>query len=183
MIALEQNYRSTQTILDAANSVIEHNRDRKPKRLWSDLGAGDTVRVVEAEDEHAEARFVAGRIQSALDDGANPSEIAVFYRMNAQSRVLEDLLTRQGIDYRVVGGPQVLRAGRDQGPDRLPAGARQPGRRGVAAADREPAAARHRQHLARPPVAAHARALGVSLWEAIAGRRGGAAGRGRRRAA
>ncbi|HYW29647.1 MAG TPA: UvrD-helicase domain-containing protein, partial [Gaiellales bacterium] len=106
VIPLEQNYRSTQTILDAANSVIEHNRDRKPKRLWSDLGTGEPLRVVEAEDEHAEARYVAGRIQSALDDGANPGEIAVFYRMNAQSRVLEDLLTRQGIDYRVVGGPK-----------------------------------------------------------------------------
>jgi DNA helicase-2/ATP-dependent DNA helicase PcrA len=106
VIPLEQNYRSTQTILDAANSVIEHNRDRKPKRLWSDLGAGELLRVVEAEDEHAEARYVAGRIQAALDDGASPGEIAVFYRMNAQSRVLEDLLTRQGIDYRVVGGPK-----------------------------------------------------------------------------
>src|SRR5206468_5859394 len=106
VIPLEQNYRSTQTILDAANSVIEHNRDRKPKRLWSDLGTGEPLRVVEAEDEHAEARYVAGRIQTALDDGANPGEIAVFYRMNAQSRVLEDLLTRQGIDYRVVGGPK-----------------------------------------------------------------------------
>ncbi|HEY0388602.1 MAG TPA: UvrD-helicase domain-containing protein [Gaiellales bacterium] len=106
VIALEQNYRSTQTILDAANSVIEHNRERKPKRLWSDLGAGEPVRVVEAEDEHAEARYVAGRIQAALDDGASPGEIAVFYRMNAQSRVLEDLLTRQGVDYRVVGGPK-----------------------------------------------------------------------------
>jgi DNA helicase-2/ATP-dependent DNA helicase PcrA len=106
VIPLEQNYRSTQTILDAANSVIEHNRDRKPKRLWSDLGTGEPVRVVEAEDEHAEARYVAGRIQQALDDGASPGEIAVFYRMNAQSRVLEDLLTRQGVDYRVVGGPK-----------------------------------------------------------------------------
>ncbi|HET7429313.1 MAG TPA: UvrD-helicase domain-containing protein [Gaiellales bacterium] len=106
VIPLEQNYRSTQTILDAANSVIEHNRDRKPKRLWSELGTGEPLRVVEAEDEHAEARYVAGRIQSALDDGASPGEIAVFYRMNAQSRVLEDLLTRQGIDYRVVGGPK-----------------------------------------------------------------------------
>jgi DNA helicase-2/ATP-dependent DNA helicase PcrA len=106
VIALEQNYRSTQTILDAANAVIEHNRDRKPKRLWSELGAGEPVRVVEAEDEHAEARYVAGRIQAAMDDGASPGEIAVFYRMNAQSRVLEDLLTRQGIDYRVVGGPK-----------------------------------------------------------------------------
>jgi DNA helicase II / ATP-dependent DNA helicase PcrA len=106
VIALEQNYRSTQTILDAANAVISHNRERKPKRLWSDLGAGDPVQVVQAEDEHAEARYIAGRIQSALDDGASPAEIAVFYRMNAQSRVLEDLLTRQGVDYRVIGGPK-----------------------------------------------------------------------------
>src|SRR4029079_14265839 len=106
VIALEQNYRSTQTILDAANSVISHNRDRKPKNLWSDLGSGAPVRVVEAEDEHAEARYVAGRIQSALDEGYGPADIAVFYRMNAQSRVLEDLLTRQSIDYRVVGGPK-----------------------------------------------------------------------------
>ena len=106
VIALEQNYRSTQTILDAANAVIAHNRDRKAKNLWSDLGSGDPVRVVEAEDEHAEARYVAGRIQSALDEGYGPADIAVFYRMNAQSRVLEDLLTRQWIDYRVVGGPK-----------------------------------------------------------------------------
>jgi DNA helicase-2/ATP-dependent DNA helicase PcrA len=106
VIALEQNYRSTQTILDAANSVIAHNRERKPKRLWSDLGSGELVRVVEAEDEHAEARYVAGRIQAAMDDGASAGEIAVFYRMNAQSRVLEDLLTRQGVDYRVIGGPK-----------------------------------------------------------------------------
>src|SRR5438067_2016791 len=103
VIALEQNYRSTQTILDAANGVIEHNRDRKPKRLWSDLGEGDKVQVIEAEDEHAEARFVAGRIQAALDDGASPGEIAVFYRINAQARALDDLLTRQGTDYRVGG--------------------------------------------------------------------------------
>ena len=106
VVALEQNYRSTQTILDSANAVISHNRQRKPKHLWSDLGTGNPVRVVEAEDEHAEARYVAGRIQSALDDGNAPSEVAVFYRMNAQSRVLEDLLTRQGVDYRVIGGPK-----------------------------------------------------------------------------
>ena len=106
VIALEQNYRSTQTILDAANAVISHNRDRKPKRLWSELGSGEPVRVAEAEDEHAEARFVAGRIQAALDEGSSPADIAVFYRMNAQSRVLEDLLVRQGVDYRVVGGPK-----------------------------------------------------------------------------
>ena len=150
VIALEQNYRSTQTILDAANSVISHNRDRKPKNLWSDLGSGDPVRVVEAEDEHAEARYVAGRIQSALDEGYGPADIAVFYRMNAQSRVLEDLLDPPVDRLPRRRRPQVLRAGRDQGRDRLPAGARQPGGRGIAAADREPAPAGDRQHDARP---------------------------------
>jgi DNA helicase-2/ATP-dependent DNA helicase PcrA len=106
VIALEQNYRSTQRILDAANAVIENNPDRKPKRLWSDLGPGEPVRVVETEDEHAEARLVAGEIAGAIDGGASSSDIAVFYRMNAQSRVLEDVLVRQGIDYRVIGGPK-----------------------------------------------------------------------------
>jgi DNA helicase-2/ATP-dependent DNA helicase PcrA len=106
VVALEQNYRSTQAILDAANAVIARNPDRRPKKLWSDLGRGLPVRVVEAEDEHAEARFVAGEITRALDEGAGPADIAVFYRMNAQSRVLEDVLVRQGVGYRVVGGPR-----------------------------------------------------------------------------
>jgi DNA helicase II / ATP-dependent DNA helicase PcrA len=166
VIALEQNYRSTQTILDAANGVIEHNRDRKPKRLWSDLGEGDKVQVVEAEDEHAEARFVAGRIQSALDDGANAGEIAVFYRMNAQSRVLEDLLTRQGIDYRVVGGPKFYERAEikdliaylqvlDNSDDEVSLRriVNQP-RRGIGATSLD-------------RLSSHARTLGVSLWEAI----------------
>jgi DNA helicase-2/ATP-dependent DNA helicase PcrA len=106
VVALEQNYRSTQAILDAANAVISRNPDRRPKKLWSDLGRELPVRVVEAEDEHAEARFVAGEITRALDEGAGPADIAVFYRMNAQSRVLEDVLVRQGVGYRVVGGPR-----------------------------------------------------------------------------
>ncbi len=106
VITLDQNYRSTQTILDAANSVISKNTGRKPKRLWSDLGSGTPVQVVEAEDEHAEARYVAGEIGQAIDQGASPADIAVFYRMNAQSRVLEDLLTRQSVSYRVIGGPK-----------------------------------------------------------------------------
>jgi DNA helicase II / ATP-dependent DNA helicase PcrA len=106
VVALEQNYRSTQRILDAANGVIEHNRARKPKRLWSDLGSGDPVRVVEADDEHAEARFVAAEIARLMRDGTSAAEIAVFYRMNAQSRVLEDVLVRQGVSYRVIGGPR-----------------------------------------------------------------------------
>ena len=106
VVALEQNYRSTQAILDAANSVIARNPDRRPKRLWSDLGTGLPVRVVEADDEHGEARYVAGEIAKALDEGAGAADIAVFYRMNAQSRVLEDVLVRQGVGYRVVGGPR-----------------------------------------------------------------------------
>jgi DNA helicase-2/ATP-dependent DNA helicase PcrA len=105
-INLEQNYRSTNAILRAANAVIDNNRDRKPKQLWSDLGEGDPVEVVEVEDEHAEARFVAAEIARQVDDGASASEIAVFYRTNAQSRVLEDVLVRQGIAYQVIGGPR-----------------------------------------------------------------------------
>ena len=105
-IALEQNYRSTNTILQAANAVIEHNRERKPKELWSELGEGEPVRVLEVEDEHAEARFVAAEIAALVEEGYSGSEIAVFYRMNAQSRVLEDVLVRQGVAYQVIGGPR-----------------------------------------------------------------------------
>src|SRR2546423_4386535 len=105
-ISLEQNYRSTNTILGAANHVIEHNRERKPKNLWSDLGEGEPVRVYEVEDEHAEARFVAAEIAALVEEGFNGNEIAVFYRTNAQSRVLEDVLVRQGVAYQVVGGPR-----------------------------------------------------------------------------
>jgi len=105
-IPLEQNYRSTNTILRAANAVISHNRERKPKNLWSDLGDGDPVRVLEVEDEHAEARFVAAELAGLVDQGVSGSEIAVFYRTNAQSRVLEDILVRQEIPYQVIGGPR-----------------------------------------------------------------------------
>jgi DNA helicase II / ATP-dependent DNA helicase PcrA len=105
-IALEQNYRSTNNILEAANGVIAHNRERKPKNLWSDLGEGDPVRAVEVEDEHAEARYVAAEIAMLVEQGYNGSEIAVFYRTNAQSRVLEDVLVRQGVAYQVIGGPR-----------------------------------------------------------------------------
>jgi len=105
-IALEQNYRSTNTILQSANAVIAHNRERKPKNLWSELGEGEPVRVLEVEDEHAEARFVAAEIAMLVEEGYNGAEIAVFYRTNAQSRVLEDVLVRQGIAYQVIGGPR-----------------------------------------------------------------------------
>ncbi len=105
-IALEQNYRSTNTILESANAVISNNRERKPKNLWSELGEGDPVRVLEVEDEHAEARFVAAEIALLGEEGFNGSEIAIFYRTNAQSRVLEDVLVRQGVGYQVIGGPR-----------------------------------------------------------------------------
>jgi DNA helicase-2/ATP-dependent DNA helicase PcrA len=105
-IALEQNYRSTQHILDAANGVISHNRERKEKNLWSELGEGDPVRVIEVEDEHAEARYVAAEIALLVEEGFNGADVAVFYRTNAQSRVLEDVLVRQGIAYQVIGGPR-----------------------------------------------------------------------------
>jgi DNA helicase-2/ATP-dependent DNA helicase PcrA len=106
VIALEQNYRSTNSILRAANAVISENRERKPKNLWSELGEGDPVRVVEVEDEHAEARFVAADVATLIEEGYSGSELAVFYRTNAQSRVLEDVLVRQEIPYQVIGGPR-----------------------------------------------------------------------------
>ena len=104
VVKLEQNYRSTQTILDAANAVIANNRGQKQKKLWSELGRGDPIKVRDFDDEHAEARFVTGEIERLVDEGASRSEIAVFYRTNAQSRVLEDTLVRAEIPYQVVGG-------------------------------------------------------------------------------
>jgi DNA helicase-2/ATP-dependent DNA helicase PcrA len=105
-IALEQNYRSTNAILESANGIISNNRERKPKELWSELGEGVPVRVIEVEDEHAEGRFVAAGIASLVEEGFSGDEVAVFYRTNAQSRVLEDVLVRQGIAYQVIGGPR-----------------------------------------------------------------------------
>ena len=105
-IALEQNYRSTNAILEAANAVIAHNSERKEKRLWSELGEGDPVRVIEVEDEQAEARFVAARVAGLFEEGYAGSEIALFYRMNAQSRVLEQTLRLHQIGYQVIGGPR-----------------------------------------------------------------------------
>jgi superfamily I DNA/RNA helicase len=104
VVRLEQNYRSTQTILDAANAVIANNRGQKSKALWTELGRGDPIKVRELDDEHAEARMVTGEIQQLVDEGASRSEIAVFYRTNAQSRVLEDTLVRAEIPYQVIGG-------------------------------------------------------------------------------
>jgi superfamily I DNA/RNA helicase len=104
VVRLEQNYRSTETILNAANAVIAHNRGRLGKTLWTDLGEGDQVKVRELDDEHAEARFVVGEIERLVDEGVSRAEIGVFYRTNAQSRVLEDTLVRREIGYQIIGG-------------------------------------------------------------------------------
>jgi DNA helicase-2/ATP-dependent DNA helicase PcrA len=105
VILLEQNYRSTQTILSAANAVIERNADRKPKRLWSDQGNGPKVTGYVADNEHDEAAFVAQEIDRLHDDeDVRPGDVAVFYRTNAQSRVFEEVFIRVGLPYKVVGG-------------------------------------------------------------------------------
>ncbi|ROO90174.1 ATP-dependent DNA helicase PcrA [Actinocorallia herbida] len=104
-ILLEQNYRSTQTILSAANAVIERNGDRKPKRLWSDQGEGEKITSYAASNEHDEAAFVANEIDRLGDEFAvKPGDVAVFYRTNAQSRVFEEVFIRVGLPYKVVGG-------------------------------------------------------------------------------
>jgi DNA helicase-2/ATP-dependent DNA helicase PcrA len=103
VVVLDQNYRSTDTILDAANSVISNNPRRTPKNLWSDRGTGELIIRFEGEDEHDEAGFVADEIERLTDKGFNLADVAVFYRTNAQSRVIEDVLVRRGVPYVVVG--------------------------------------------------------------------------------
>jgi DNA helicase-2/ATP-dependent DNA helicase PcrA len=105
VVKLEQNYRSTETILEAANGVISHNRGRLGKKLWSSLGEGEKIKISELEDEHAEARYVAGEIEGLVGEGElDREQIAVFYRTNAHSRVLEDILVRYELPYQVIGG-------------------------------------------------------------------------------
>ncbi|NEW70583.1 DNA helicase PcrA [Streptomyces rhizosphaericus] len=104
-ILLEQNYRSTQTILSAANAVIERNENRRPKNLWTDAGAGTEITGYVADTEHDEAQFVADEIDRLTDAGdAKAGDVAVFYRTNAQSRVFEEVFIRVGLPYKVVGG-------------------------------------------------------------------------------
>jgi DNA helicase II / ATP-dependent DNA helicase PcrA len=104
VVKLEQNYRSTQTILDAANAVVANNASRKAKELWTAGDEGDRIRVFAASDEYAEARFVVSEIERLIDGGTSARDVSVFYRTNAQSRALEDVLVREGIPYQVVGG-------------------------------------------------------------------------------
>jgi len=104
VIRLEQNYRSTQTILDAANHVIEHNRGRKGKTLWTDAGAGEKVAVYHAADERDEAREIASRIERSHAAGHAWRDHAVLYRINAQSQAIEQQMVLAGVPYKVVGG-------------------------------------------------------------------------------
>jgi DNA helicase-2/ATP-dependent DNA helicase PcrA len=105
LIKLEQNYRSTQTILSAANAVVERNRERRAKELWTEEEGGEKVQLSELGDEHEEARWVAGEIERLADEeGVKRSDVAVFYRTNAMSRVLEDTFGRFDVSYQVIGG-------------------------------------------------------------------------------
>ncbi|HEY1539519.1 MAG TPA: UvrD-helicase domain-containing protein [Solirubrobacteraceae bacterium] len=104
VIKLEQNYRSTQTILSAANAVIAHNREQKPKSLWTERGAGDKIKIRELDDDRAEARYVVAEIERLVDEGSSRAEIAVFYRMNSQSMQIEQTLRDRNIGYQVIGG-------------------------------------------------------------------------------
>jgi DNA helicase-2/ATP-dependent DNA helicase PcrA len=179
VVKLEQNYRSTQTILDAANAVIANNRGQMVKHLWTDLGEGDKIRVRELSDEHAEARWVTAEIERLVDEGVSRSEIAVFYRTNAQSRVLEDMLVRAGVAYQVIGGTKFYERAEikdaiayltflvnPQDGAAFTRIANSP-RRGIG-----------QTSLSR--VLAHADALGISVWEAASGEVPGLATAGRK---
>jgi DNA helicase-2/ATP-dependent DNA helicase PcrA len=105
IFVMEQNYRSTQSILELANALIEHNIQRKPKSLWTDSDQGDLAVRFKAENEHDEAWYVANEVERLVqEEGERYGDIAVFYRTNAQSRVLEDVFMRAGLPYKIVGG-------------------------------------------------------------------------------
>src|SRR5436190_5583468 len=165
-VALEQNYRSTNTILRTANALIAHSRERKPKNLFSELGEGDPVRIYEVEDEHSEARFVAAEIAGLVEEGFNGNEIAVFYRTNAQSRVLEDVLVRQGVAYQVIGGPRFYERAEIKDVIAYLQVVDQP----YDAVSLERIANRPRRGIGDTTLSrlqAHADAFGISLWEAL----------------
>ena len=104
VVKLEQNYRSTGHILSAANAVVANNSRRKPKRLFTDAGDGEKIRVFQASDERDEGRWIASEIEKLRAGGMSYDDIAVFYRTNAQSRILEDMFLRAGVPYKIVGG-------------------------------------------------------------------------------
>ena len=104
VVRLEQNYRSTGHILAAANAVVANNSRRKPKRLFTDSGDGEKIRVFQASDERDEGRWIGSEIEKLHDGGTSYDDMAVFYRTNAQSRILEDMFLRAGVPYKIVGG-------------------------------------------------------------------------------
>ncbi|HSN97620.1 MAG TPA: UvrD-helicase domain-containing protein [Candidatus Nanopelagicales bacterium] len=104
VVKLEQNYRSVRHVVEAALGVIRHAKDREPKELWTDNRAGDPVQIVAADSEHDEAAWVAARIKELTGGGVSPREIAIFYRVHAQSRVLEEVLRSERIPYQIIGG-------------------------------------------------------------------------------
>ena len=143
---LEQNYRSTKTILAVAAGVIRNNTERKDKTLWTENEAGDPVVYFTGMTEREEGDFIAREIgRLVAEGGLRPMDFVVFYRTNAQSRVIEEALVRRRIPYYIVGGSTLLRAARDQGSARLPARARKSGRCGEPGADGGDAAARNRR--------------------------------------
>lgn len=165
VVKLEQNYRSTQTILDASNAVIAHNRAQMHKTLWTDQGAGDPVMIRELEDEHAEARYVLGEVQRLRDEGVSLAEIACLYRTNAQSRVLQDALVRADVPFQIIGGTKFYE--RSEVKDAL----------AYLTLLANPADAISFTRVANSPkrgigqtslsrVLAHAEAMGISTWEA-----------------
>jgi DNA helicase-2/ATP-dependent DNA helicase PcrA len=167
VVKLEQNYRSTETILSAANAVIANNRGGIAKRLWSELGQGDQIQLRALEDEHAEARFVVGEIERLLDEGASRAEIAVLYRTNAMSRVIEDALVRREIAYQVIGGTKFYE--RAEIKDAIAYLSLLANPFDVVSFTRvvnSPRRGIGQTSLAR--VVAHAASLGVSVWEAAA---------------
>jgi DNA helicase-2/ATP-dependent DNA helicase PcrA len=168
VVKLEQNYRSTQRILSAANAVIANNRGGIAKRLWSERGDGEPIHVRELEDEHAEARFVVGEVQRLVDEGASRAEIAVLYRTNAMSRVIEDTLVRREIAYQVIGGTKFYE--RAEIKDAIAYLSWLANPYDVVAFTRivnSPRRGLGRTSLSR--IVAHSATIGVSVWEAAAG--------------
>jgi DNA helicase II / ATP-dependent DNA helicase PcrA len=167
VVKLEQNYRSTQRILSAANAVIANNRGGIAKRLWSERGDGEPIHVRELDDEHGEARFVIGEIERLVDEGASRAEIAVLYRTNAMSRVIEDTLVRREIAYQVIGGTKFYE--RAEIKDAIAYLSWLANPFDVVAFTRianSPRRGLGRTSLSR--IVAHSATIGVSVWEAVA---------------
>ena len=150
-VRLERNYRSTGNILAAANALIANNQGRMGKNLWTDDGDGEPIAVYAGFNDIDEARFIVSRIRQWVDTGGRRDEVAILYRVSAQSRVLEEALLSQGVAYRVYGGPSILRACRDQERTRLLPPRRESRRRRRIREGRQPPAPRHRRaHRGHP---------------------------------